>query len=57
VRKILGAVTEVVVGVAFGVAYVHLSRFLHSLGPREEASLLWIKVLPPVILAFVGWWL
>jgi hypothetical protein len=57
VKKTLGAVTEVAVGVAFVIAYVHLSRFLWSLGPRREADLFWIKVLPPAILALVGWWL
>jgi hypothetical protein len=57
VRKILGAVTEAAVGVAFVAADVHLSRFLHSFSPKQEFSLLWIKVLPPAILALAGWWL
>ena len=56
-RAVVGTVMEVTVGLALGYAYISLSRFLHTLGPRQEGSLMWVKVLPPAVLALVGWWL
>ncbi len=55
-KRVVSAVTEFAVGLAFVAAYVFLFRYLHSFGPRQEASLIWIKSLPPAILTLVGWY-
>ncbi|MGB8583079.1 MAG: hypothetical protein WCD47_19840 [Candidatus Sulfotelmatobacter sp.] len=55
-KRVVSAVTEFAVGLAFVAAYVFLFRYLHSFGPRQEASLIWIKFLPPAILTLVGWY-